>query len=778
MASVIQATCPGCKKPLRIPSDWIHKPIRCKHCGMVMAAKRPAPAAPPAPAPQPQKPAPSTPIPPTAMKAIPVAMPAKPAAVPVAVVVAPAASPFADLEDSSTPTPRSSRRQTPSGGGWWKGPAIALTVLFLAGVAVSGLILAGVGKRLFLSSPSQQSARNDDKESDADKERDKDKKSADDKESSKPETDKSPDKKPGDKTDKTSDKTTDKKPGDKTDKTTGDKSDKTDKSTDKKPGDKTDKGTDKSTDPKPIPAGGFPRRALIISVHNYLYANPVGGRNIGLLATKLAAGLKIPTNQVAHLSDEAGGGKARPPVKQVIQQTLDDFLNTSRPQDRVLVFFVGHAVEIEGAAYLVPIEGEMSKPETLIDLKWVYEELKKCRAREKVLVLDVGRFNPTHGVERPGSFPVEDALYGPMTEKFDEAVKKTPPGVEVWTSCAAKEMSFENDAHPSGLFIDKLAAALDQNAAAAQRPEDTLPVAKLNEAVSAAMKPEAARFKVTQTPQLVGKAADGGADYDPKTPSPPDPKFAATTNNKDNVRIIQAVLGEISTPPVKGVHADAALKFDMMPPFNDKAMKSYGDDKSEKLEGAVNQARAMLWAISGEAPPKGLEAEVQAARGRLKGKTLALLKEGFKKPQNENQLKTEIMNHSRDVADILDEVRDAFKKLNDVEFDREKEPKRWVANYDFMVARMEEQIAYLFEYQSMLGQMRKELPPLEAPNNGWKLASVPSPSGDTEGKKKAKSAGKHLDEIAKAHEGTPWEVLAKREKLTTLGLEWRGAVLK
>ena len=34
MAAVIQATCPGCKKMLRIPSDWIQQAIRCKHCGL------------------------------------------------------------------------------------------------------------------------------------------------------------------------------------------------------------------------------------------------------------------------------------------------------------------------------------------------------------------------------------------------------------------------------------------------------------------------------------------------------------------------------------------------------------------------------------------------------------------------------------------------------------------------------------------------------------------------------------------------------------------------
>ena len=43
MTAVIQATCPGCKKMLRIPPDWIHQAIRCKHCGLVMTPGSPPP---------------------------------------------------------------------------------------------------------------------------------------------------------------------------------------------------------------------------------------------------------------------------------------------------------------------------------------------------------------------------------------------------------------------------------------------------------------------------------------------------------------------------------------------------------------------------------------------------------------------------------------------------------------------------------------------------------------------------------------------------------------
>src|SRR5438105_3607684 len=32
----IQAKCPGCQASLRIPSDWVHKSVRCKRCGTII----------------------------------------------------------------------------------------------------------------------------------------------------------------------------------------------------------------------------------------------------------------------------------------------------------------------------------------------------------------------------------------------------------------------------------------------------------------------------------------------------------------------------------------------------------------------------------------------------------------------------------------------------------------------------------------------------------------------------------------------------------------------
>ena len=89
-----------------------------------------------------------------------------------------------------------------------------------------------------------------------------------------------------------------------------------------------------------------------------------------------------------------------------------------------------------------------------------------------------------------------------------------------------------------------------------------------------------------------------------------------------------------------------------------------------------------------------------------------------------------------ELTEIYDDLKDTGKKM------RKDETKRWQVNYDFTVARMEAQIAFLYEFQSMLGQMRKELPPKEAAHNGWMLASTETLTGDSAGKKMAASSRK------------------------------------
>jgi len=526
---------------------------------------------------------------------------------------------------------------------------------------------------------------------------------------------------------------------------------------------------------KGVPAGGYPRRALIVSTHKYLYANPVHAgppgqqaHSLSTLVNTLNTALKIPLNQIAHLSDEAGRGTARAPLKPVIEKTVADFLDGCRAQDRVLFFLVGHSAEIEDKVYYVPIEGEMEVAESLIPMAWFLEKLAACKAKQKILVVDVNRENPTYGRERPTS--------GPMSEKLEALLKSPPEGVQVWSACSKDEYSYETDTDVCGAFLGTLRAEggkLLQGKIS--READPLPIDLLHERLPAAMRPSLNGLK--QTPFLAGAAKDNGAEYDAKEPLAKEPTLAPLPGGQAAVTLAAAngVLDEIRVPSLK-VSKEGAPDFNLVPPKAD-VMKDYvaGGDATP-IRKKVQQARAVLWAISKEEDvPADLKALVAEKRDDLRV-DLGVLQDGYGKPAaaQENAFKANVEADERKVAVMLGALTEAHEELKDLEAEREKETKRWQANYDFIVAHLEAKIAYLFEYQSMLGQMRREYPEHDAKIHvAFKLASRQELSGDATGRKLAKTAHKTFTTLAEEAKGTPWEVLAKREKLTNLGLEWK-----
>ena len=55
------------------------------------------------------------------------------------------------------------------------------------------------------------------------------------------------------------------------------------------------------------------------------------------------------------------------------------------------------------------------------------------------------------------------------------------------------------------------------------------------------------------------------------------------------------------------------------------------------------------------------------------------------------------------------------------------------------------------------------------------MVATDSPSLDSDAKKKAKIARKVFDDITDKNANTPWYVLAKRDRMVGLGLEWKSA---
>ena len=696
MTLVVQAVCPGCRHTLRIPAQWINQAMRCKHCGLILQAKAAV------------RPAASTSV--SSLTPLPPTIPSVPVAVPVSVPRAAAAS-------------RS---------GWRKGLFLAACILLVAGI--TSAVCWPQLSRLVAPPAQPEQAPNDERPVEKEKP---------------PAVAQAPQPAPQPDPPKRSDPPKMQEPPVKP----------PSKPPDKPP----DSARPPAKPPVPVdpPAAGtsLPRRALAVSVNNYYYANPVNfgtlgrnGRSVLTLLDRLHAGLHVPKDQLGLLSDAAPLGTARQPLKPVIEKTVSDFLDTSREQDRILVLFIGHAVEVEDEPYLVPLEGDLEDKETLIPLKWFYERLAGCRARQKVLVLDVCRLNPSRGQERPGS--------APMGAKLDAALKAPPPGVQVWTACVAGQNSYEFEyvALNNGVFQEALYDVLGQLAQGGpQGPDDLLPMPRLAELVNARMKDLLDKEGKVQTSRLSGEAPAAGAPFDSTQPRPPRPAIAAPLppeGGPASAELVQTILKDVDVPPIKMTRDEQLLRPESMPVFSAKLLEEYRDDGGKTpLREAVLRTRDLL-------------------NAHLKGKRL---REEFRAPANEARFKDEIKDYqTREVAALLGELTEALDDLKAVGKERAKEPKRWQANYDYILARLEMQIAYLYEYTTLLGSMRKELPPRDPQiHGGWRLASQAALQGDAAGKRLANDARKILTRLAEEHPHTPWEVLAKRERWTALGLDWQ-----
>ena len=359
-----------------------------------------------------------------------------------------------------------------------------------------------------------------------------------------------------------------------------------------------------------------------------------------------------------------------------------------------------------------------------------------------------------------------------MSAKIDAALKNPPRGVQVWSSCVADQRSFETEDAPIGAFDGRLVRVCAGRHSGSDSEADRRPPAGAARGLGRSEHEEGTRAAQAGADAATLRQRAGGGCGLQQGRAPPDPPVLASvpvsTGDVAKIRrTIEGVLDEIGVPPVKPGRDDTGLKFELLPPFSEKALEKYAPDKqtNRSCARAVAQARAVLWAVNVYNAPAAIADDVSKVKGALRGVNLAVLKDGYRYNQMENTLKTRSTTTSarspRYSASSTRSTRSSSMRRRTAT----RKPRRWQANFDFMVARVEAQIAFIYEYQSMLGLMRKELPPRDAKvHNGWRLAAQPRLAGDAKGKKMAQNSVKTLEKLIKDHAGTPWEVLAKRRE--------------
>jgi hypothetical protein len=250
----------------------------------------------------------------------------------------------------------------------------------------------------------------------------------------------------------------------------------------------------------------------------------------------------------------------------------------------------------------------------------------------------------------------------------------------------------------------------------------------------------------------------------------------ADTNPDVELGWATPVMREIGAPPVVPGTPDSAAVLRRQPPSVFRGLEAdEAGGADTRLRRAVRRAQVALWAVSPAAAPPELAAEVARVREAWKVDP-SCFRDEYRAPAPgaEGRFRAAVLRDSRAAARIHFDLAEEWEELEVAGAGRGREPKRWQANYDFMRARLELQIAYVYEYQSMLGRLRKDPPLLDrATEGGWRLVRSHVMTGDPEGRKMALGAGLALTQIIHRYPGTAWEALARQARDVPLGLSWQ-----
>jgi len=527
--------------------------------------------------------------------------------------------------------------------------------------------------------------------------------------------------------------------------------------------------------------GPYPRRLLFMSITKYMYLNPLTATKDGRdqsspAARRIAFDWRIPTspdnNQVFILSDTTS--EAFIPVKNVMVGAYERFFETSRDQDRIVIYFGGHAIEKDGKAYLAPVEGEIEGEgwqQTLVPLAEFYAKLQACNAVEKVVIWDVCRFNSNRGKQRPGS--------DPMTPVLHKLLTAAPAGVEVVVTCSPGENALEfssfqpdptrpREIYGGSAFLESVRYVGEKSKLAPPAsPAEPISFAAWAHAAGRRVAEMAALLKngSKQTVTIQGKPPAETVAYNAAEPAakrfeiPAPPKGTAVAE-------IRAIEKEFTLPPIRSDLTDTGLA-DL--PYMEAVMKDYKADVSLE-EIAKDKEKYRLRAVTLDA----LNAirEVWASNSATGG--VGNLKE-VEAPIT-GAIKTKINQELEAYAIGIAKLELLNVELDNVANLRAAETKRWQAHYDYARAALKARLAYLNEYNKLMGNVRTEtLPQLDAKQgqNSYKLASSEKMKSAKDVQKLAEESQEAFAKLIAEHKGTPWAIQAKRDRSFSLGLVWQ-----
>jgi formylglycine-generating enzyme required for sulfatase activity len=188
---------------------------------------------------------------------------------------------------------------------------------------------------------------------------------------------------------------------------------------------------------------------VLIGVDQYSYATPLEyavADQQSLRDELVASGLD--DRQVKLLRDKSDDTKLLP-FKGNIEQQITLACELAERGDLVLIVFSGHGRHIGKKSYICPTDANLDKPETMIALEWIYDQLRTSKADLKMLIVDACRdVDPLLSRDKGGSVPDHKA----EMRSFVSSSDRLPDGLILLHSCAEGEKAKEDKTLGHGVF--------------------------------------------------------------------------------------------------------------------------------------------------------------------------------------------------------------------------------------------------------------------------------------------------------------------------------------
>lgn len=175
--------------------------------------------------------------------------------------------------------------------------------------------------------------------------------------------------------------------------------------------------------------------AVLIGVEQYENVAPLQFtiNDVHQLRNTLRTYGGIEPGKVRELTDDGADRQSRP-YAETLRDRLPTWLSQPGPDDSVLVYFSGHGFQgTDGKMYLAPLDFEKSKPaETGLSVDWLRDQIAKCKARFKLLIID----SCHAGSEKDAIDDASEITAGSLGDQF-----RSLEGVVTLASCRSEQKS-------------------------------------------------------------------------------------------------------------------------------------------------------------------------------------------------------------------------------------------------------------------------------------------------------------------------------------------------